>query len=143
MRRVTTVSHSNEPITRTLRRLMRERGHSNRSLGEVTGLSAGAIGNIAAGRDRPGPDALERIAAGLGVDPEVFVEYRLARARALLDERAVGLRAAVATYDLVAEALRLAEPPGGDRAAAARQMRDQLRDARQRWLGEGPAEAAS
>lgn len=35
----------------------------------------------------PSPETLEAISEGLGVDPSVFPEYRLAKLRELLDER--------------------------------------------------------
>lgn len=42
----------------------------------------------------PSAQVLEIVARALGVDPEEFPEYVLARARSVIDERQVGLEAA-------------------------------------------------
>ena len=53
----------------------------------------------------PSPEMLERAAEALGVDPSVFAEYRLAKAREELDERVAGLDKAVDNLDRVVSAL--------------------------------------
>jgi transcriptional regulator with XRE-family HTH domain len=47
----------------------------------------------------PSADTLERVAEALEIDPSEFPEYRLARARERLDERHVGMNAALAALD--------------------------------------------
>lgn len=56
----------------------------------------------------PSAEALEVLAGALGVDPSEFPEYRLAKARQLLDEREHGLVDALATLTQITDALRIA-----------------------------------
>lgn len=77
-----------------IRRLRKARGLSQEDLAravEAGRLTAGAVGQFERGAGYPLPETLERLAHALGVEPDYFVEWRLARARRLLDERAVGL----------------------------------------------------
>jgi transcriptional regulator with XRE-family HTH domain len=57
---------------------------------------------------QPTPQMLEALAGALGVDPSEFGEYRLAKARQLLDEREHGLDDALATLTQLTDALRIA-----------------------------------
>lgn len=58
----------------------------------------------------PSAETLEKLAAALNVEPATFPEYKLARARALLDEREVGLEAALSCLEAFdAAQQRLAE----------------------------------
>lgn len=49
----------------------------------------------------PSADMLEKLSEALGVHPSEFPEYRLAKARQMLDERAVGLEQALATLEQI------------------------------------------
>jgi transcriptional regulator with XRE-family HTH domain len=107
-----------EPYYRRLRRLRLERGLSQPALFRlVDGVSFDTMralerdpergGSGARSRHRrPSADTLERVARGLDVPPEEFPEYRLERARDLLDERVVGLDRALAALESVERALR-------------------------------------
>ena len=53
----------------------------------------------------PSSGMLQALAAALGVPPETYPEYRLAIARRALDEREVGLEAALATLSAIEDAL--------------------------------------
>lgn len=111
-----------EPAPRALRRLMAERGLSQRKLSVATreindtGLSGSTIGNFARGDDRPSPRALELLARAAGEKPGYFAEVRLARARRLLDEREVGLDEALRNLAKLEPALT---GPSGASAAVA------------------------
>lgn len=63
-----------------------------------TGLSAGHLCRLGQGLDLPSTAAISLIAQALDVEPQYFAEYRLAEARALLDERGRGLDAALAQW---------------------------------------------
>lgn len=64
------------------------------------GLSRMQLCRLEAGENQPCPAAMELIAAALGTSPRVFAEYRLAQARALLDERGPGgLEAAMRAFE--------------------------------------------
>jgi transcriptional regulator with XRE-family HTH domain len=74
------------------------RGVSLRALHRATkefdpagsGISTGHLGRLAQGADLPSPAAIALIARALQVQPGYFAEFRLAEARALLDERRPG-----------------------------------------------------
>lgn len=95
---------------------------SRRSGGTITG---GVLRAIADGR-RPQPkvETMENVAALFGVPPDTFAAYRLAKARRLLNEKEVGLEAALSRLSLLDAALEVAadvavEPaplPGSGRA---------------------------
>jgi transcriptional regulator with XRE-family HTH domain len=107
-----------EPYHERLRRLRREAGLSQPALFRVVeGVSLDTIRALerdpavrpATGRGRaryPSAATLAALATALGVAPEEFPEYRLAKARERLDERAVGLDAALATLDRVQDGLK-------------------------------------
>lgn len=92
----------------------------------------------------PSAETLERIAAALDVEPATFPEYRLARARALLDEREQGLDAALRTLEAFDRSQQQqveqasaseAQPP----APSRRPARANGRGSRTPPVGEGPA----
>lgn len=95
-----------EPITVLLRRLATEQGRTYRDLAEQTrsldksgrGVTHSYIAGIASGREQPSPRSLELLAQALGVEPDVFAEYRLARLRVELDPKRVGFEAAWKRY---------------------------------------------
>jgi transcriptional regulator with XRE-family HTH domain len=105
-------------------------------------VSTSYIQQIEWGRSPPSAEVLEAIAQHFDVDPSLFAEYRLARARELLDDRAVGLAAAVENYELLAEAapgLRVATDriaAVADADAAAGEVIARLREARERVLAD-------
>jgi transcriptional regulator with XRE-family HTH domain len=69
---------SEEPFGVTIERLMAETGHTYRSLGERTRLSAGYLNHLVHGnRPVPSDDVMQALANALGVEPEHFREYRL------------------------------------------------------------------
>jgi transcriptional regulator with XRE-family HTH domain len=62
----------------TMERLMEETGITYRGLAAKTELSAGYLNHVVHGnRPVPSNDIIERLARGLGVEPEHFLEYRL------------------------------------------------------------------
>lgn len=96
-----------EPYYKRIRSLRRKHGLSQPDLFRLTqGIGFDTLrayelkprpGNGARPRWRyPSPAALKIIAEAMGEDPSVFPEYQLAQARRLLDEREVGLPAALA-----------------------------------------------
>jgi transcriptional regulator with XRE-family HTH domain len=83
------------PFAEDFARLRESRGLSFRQLAALTrrlgpGLSAGYLSHLASGHEEPVPDAIEKVAGALGVEPTHFAEYRFACARAALDERGEG-----------------------------------------------------
>jgi transcriptional regulator with XRE-family HTH domain len=86
------------PFGEALLKIKRERGLSFRDLERATrsvdpagrGLSGGHISRLCNGLDAPAPAGIALIAKTLGLSPGYFVEYRLAQARSLFDERATG-----------------------------------------------------
>jgi len=70
------------------------------------GLSFSYLGKIERGLERPSVARMEMLAELLGLDPGEFIEYRLARAREQLDERAVGLEQAARNLRMIGDALR-------------------------------------
>jgi transcriptional regulator with XRE-family HTH domain len=81
-------------------------------------------------------DFLRGIAGALQIEPERFIEYRLAVARRQLDEREVGLEEAVRAlerYEGGEDSGSIAQPgvldpdsPPGRAAAAAKQAKDEM-----------------
>jgi transcriptional regulator with XRE-family HTH domain len=113
----------NEPYWVRIRRLREEAGLSRPALFRraPAGLSYGMIvslelpyvsergGKQSASR-YPTVVTFERISEALGVDPSVFPEYRLAKARERLDERRVGYDAALGSlHDWITGEMLLAE----------------------------------
>lgn len=98
---------SNEPITASLKSLMREHGLTYRALATLIqtrdhdgrGVTHVYLCGLASGREHPSRRSLELIAVSLGLEPTYFPEYRLAELRRQLNEREVGFRAAWARYD--------------------------------------------
>jgi transcriptional regulator with XRE-family HTH domain len=113
----------NEPYWVRIRRLRKEAGLSQPALFRRApeGLSPGMIRSLEkpyvserGGKLQPSryprPATFERISEALGVDPSVFPEYRLAKARERLDERKVGYDAALESlHDWVTGEMLLAE----------------------------------
>jgi hypothetical protein len=64
------------------------------------------------GLDLPSTAAIKLIALALDVEPQHFAEYRLAEARALLDERGRGLDAALAHWRRIESVLEAAPEIG-------------------------------
>jgi transcriptional regulator with XRE-family HTH domain len=103
---VTATTCTDEPLSRALPALMRERGLTYRALaartrehaGDTSGVTSGHLANLVSGRNRASAPVLELIATALDVHPEYFAEYRLAVLRRSLDERAVGFDAACQRY---------------------------------------------
>lgn len=103
---VAPLAPSDRPLAQVLAALMSERQLSYRALANATrradpvgeGLTHGHLANLVAGRARPSMRALELLAAALELPPSHFAEYRLADLRRQVDERAVGLRAALRRY---------------------------------------------
>jgi transcriptional regulator with XRE-family HTH domain len=70
--------YSEDPFGPTVERLMEETGVTYRGLAAKTGLSAGYLNHVVHGnRPVPSNEIIERLAAGLGVEPAHFREYRL------------------------------------------------------------------
>lgn len=98
-------SVSERPLPEAMRELMAAAGLSFRALAAETrrhdeagkGLTHGHLGQLAGGHQHPSQRALELLAATFGVDPEFFVEYRLARLRHELNKREVGYERALRT----------------------------------------------
>ena len=69
---------SEDPFGPTVERLMEEAGITYRGLAAKTRLSAGYLNHVVHGnRPVPSNEIIERLAAGLGVEPAHFREYRL------------------------------------------------------------------
>ena len=69
---------SEDPFGPTVERLMDEAGITYRGLAAKTDLSAGYLNHVVHGnRPVPSNEIIERLAAGLGVEPAHFREYRL------------------------------------------------------------------
>lgn len=92
----------NKPYWEKLRRFREEAGLSQPELYRLSGVSIGTIRALEQPYEKqragvpsrtryPSIETLERLAEALEVSPAEFAEYRLARARELLDERARGL----------------------------------------------------
>lgn len=60
------------------------------------GLAEVTIKALENGTNNPGPETISAVAHALGVPPQEFPEYRLALARAQLDENEIGLDQALA-----------------------------------------------
>jgi transcriptional regulator with XRE-family HTH domain len=70
--------YSEDPFGPTVERLMEETGITYRGLAAKTSLSAGYLNHVVHGnRPVPSNEIIERLAAGLGVEPAHFREYRL------------------------------------------------------------------
>ena len=97
---------SEDPITITLKALMRERELTYRALAQLTrdrdperrGVTYAYLCGLTSGREYPSRRALELIAASLDFEPGYFAEYRLAELRRELNAREVGFDAAWRRY---------------------------------------------
>jgi hypothetical protein len=109
-----------EPLPSALAILLARRHLSVTSLGsllraEGVAISRSRLHQLATGAGAaPTPEQLERLASVLGVGPGFFAEYRLWRARALLDPNVVGFDRAMANFDRLRGRRRV---PGLDAAA--------------------------
>ncbi len=87
-----------EPFQSVLARLKQRSGMSYREISAATvradatgkGLSPTRIAQLLKTGDPPAPRALELLAKAFGMHPNVFIEYQLAQARTMLDERGPG-----------------------------------------------------
>jgi transcriptional regulator with XRE-family HTH domain len=91
---------TDKPFPEAVRELMEEQEISQRELVRRTRKKAkwGSISTInflANGEFSPSVKAMEAISSGLGIRPEYFAEYRLAKAREALDPNVVGFRSAL------------------------------------------------
>jgi transcriptional regulator with XRE-family HTH domain len=69
---------SEDPFGPTVERLMDQTGTTYRGLAAKTGLSAGYLNHIVHGsRPVPSNDVIAKLAKGLAVEPEHFLEYRI------------------------------------------------------------------
>ncbi len=98
-------TYERDPIRIVLTRLLAENDMSMRALARETARSSGwgtpaSISLIANGTLLlPRTEAMEAIARALGIRPERFAEYEMARLREALDPRQVPFRQALATLD--------------------------------------------
>lgn len=60
------------------------------------GLTTSTVNKLELGHRHPTIRTMEALAKALGVEPDLFAEYRLALVRRLFDEREIGLDAALA-----------------------------------------------
>jgi transcriptional regulator with XRE-family HTH domain len=95
-----TTHFSNDSFPETLARLLLEHDVSLRELSRRTMKAndwgrPSSISLLLNGELRPTLEAMEHIARALSISPDVFAEYRLARARYSLDPEAVGLKKAL------------------------------------------------
>jgi transcriptional regulator with XRE-family HTH domain len=97
---------TDQPITISLRPLMRERDLTFRALAELTqahdaagrGVTHTYLCALTSGREHPSRRSLELIAAGLEIEPGYFPEYRLAELRDQLNPKRAGFKAAWLRY---------------------------------------------
>ena len=88
----------------TVKRLAQEKGTSVNKVGfsaydpNVKGTNPDTFKSVMAGRRRPTIVLMRAVAEALGEPPQVFMEYRLAIARSLLDETGPGGLESAARY---------------------------------------------
>lgn len=99
------------PLGRRLQDVRRAAGLSQQELAVRADVSIAAITTVEQGRRYPSPDMIGRLVEAIGTDDAyLLAEYRLSRARELLDEREVGLDQALSCLDAFdAAQQRLAE----------------------------------
>lgn len=125
-----------QPFGAQLRALRQEKGKSLEDLAFATREHGGKltfsyVGQVERGTQYPTPATIALLAKALGVAPEEFIAYRLARARRLFDEREVGLEEAArnlaaleaAVGDELEQLLAEAAPGGKARRRGARGSR--------------------
>lgn len=104
-----------EPLGESIKKLRAARTHDNgrrwsqedvafavRDLDPEAKLTAGSVSQVETSKYRPTIRVMEALAKVFGVDPEIWVDYRLALARLSMDEREVGPDRALAnlkTYE--------------------------------------------
>lgn len=117
---------SDEPLSAALAAVMERRGLTVASLGsllraEGIAISRTRLHQLCSGTGaQPTAEQLERLASVLGVSPGYFAEYRLWRARALLDPAIVGFDRAMANFDRLRGRRGLPIGRGEDRGSGAR-----------------------
>jgi transcriptional regulator with XRE-family HTH domain len=122
---VSAVGRTDRPFADALRALKADRGLTYRELAAATrradrrgkGISYAHISLLARGQADPTPGMLALVTAALDLPEGYFAEARLARARRGLDEREVGLNAALAELERIEQALDRPMPkrPGRNR----------------------------
>jgi hypothetical protein len=117
---------SDEPLHVAIGVLLARRALSVSALGSVlraegVAISRTRLHQLCSGTGAP-PTAeqLERLASVLGVSPGHFAEYRLWRARALLDPAVVGFDRAMANFDRLRGRRDVPAMPRGEQAARSR-----------------------
>lgn len=97
------MDQSEQPLPKTLRKLLEEEGISQRELARRTRRhgwgSVPAINMLCLGKLAPTIEAMEAIATALKINPDTFAEYRLATVRRDLDPEKVGLRKALRSLE--------------------------------------------
>lgn len=107
---------SNEPLPEALAHLLDRRGLTATRLAtllkaEGIEIRRSRLQQLATGQGAsPSADQMERIASVLGVSPGHFAEYRLWRARAMIDPGVVGFHRAMANLERLTGARALPEP---------------------------------
>ncbi len=146
--------HTADSLARVIRREMAEQDLRFREFAERMDLSHGYISALANERDRPSEKTIKRLADGFGIAPSEILEYRLAQARRLFDERekeGVGLEQAAANLATLEEAglFDVSEDPADAAVRAADEAVEEIEErvreaARPRSADEaGPSEPAS
>lgn len=103
------MDESNKPFPEALEAVLTEQDLSRREL--VRRCRKKGWGNVATlhylanGEEHPTMRAMDNIAGALQISPSYFAEYRLATARASLDERVVGLSKALSAFDGISQSL--------------------------------------
>lgn len=111
------------PFGARLRKLRENADLSRSKLSRATvgfdgeGIAEETIKALELGKWGPSIKSIAALAHGMQLRPEVFPEFRLARARRLLDEREIGLREALLTLEAVEHSLLAAAGKAAQRAA--------------------------
>jgi transcriptional regulator with XRE-family HTH domain len=109
-----------KPFAVEVGRLREERGWSIERLvheawqPEIRGTSPAMIRKALKGERTLTIPLMTAVAEALDVDPGRFLEYRLALARRMLDEREVGLETAAENYETFAKVLPEQTPVSGE-----------------------------
>ncbi len=117
---------SDAPLSVALATLLERRGLSVAALGsllraEGIAISRTRLHQLCSGTGaQPTAEQLERLASVLGVSPGFFAEYRLWRARALLDPAVVGFERSMANFDRLRGRRELPLVRDGDRPPGSR-----------------------
>jgi transcriptional regulator with XRE-family HTH domain len=80
------MDRSKKPFRETLAEEMRQRGLQQLELAVRSDVSEAAISLYLSGRRRPRITTIEKLARGLDLAPDHFVEWRAARAKVLIEE---------------------------------------------------------